>query len=143
MESEAVGINSMKMESEDGEYQLCPTCNKPLINEENLKLLRIKWIKWGVCGPLFTVAGGIIGACVLPFLGFGAGGVTAGSFAASWQGPAVAAGSVFAICQSLGATGLGILLFGVIGSVIGGVGALGLISKNREKFDWCGCYDYS
>ncbi|CAG5075680.1 Protein of unknown function [Cotesia congregata] len=104
MESEAVGINSMKMESEDGEYQLCPTCNKPLINEENLKLLRIKWIKWGVCGPLFTVAGGIIGACVLPFLGFGA---------------------------------------GVIGSVIGGVGALGLISKNREKFDWCGCYDYS
>ncbi|KAH0554917.1 interferon alpha-inducible protein 6-like [Cotesia glomerata] len=127
------------METEADGYQLCPTCEKPLINEENLKLLRIKWIKWGVCGLLITAAGGAIGACVLPFLGFGSTGVAAGSFAASWQGPAVAAGSVFAICQSLGATGLGILLFGATGSVIGGVGALGLIHKYREKFDWCCC----
>lgn len=50
---------------------------------------------------------------------------------------------MFAICQSLGATGLGILLFGATGSVIGGVGALGLIYKYREKFGWCCCDDYS
>ncbi|KAG8034079.1 hypothetical protein G9C98_008560 [Cotesia typhae] len=52
------------------------------------------------------------------------------------------AGSVFAICQSLGATGLGILLFGATGSVIGGVGALGLIYNHRETLDWCCCDDH-
>ncbi|CAG5073091.1 Protein of unknown function, partial [Cotesia congregata] len=72
-----------------GGYQLCPTCKKPLINGENLKQLRIKWIKWGVCSLFITAAGGGIGACVLSFLGFGSAGVAGGSLAASWQGPAV------------------------------------------------------
>ena len=44
---------------------------------------------------------------MLPLLGFGIGGIAAGSIAASIQGPAVAAGSVFAVLQSLGATGMG------------------------------------
>ena len=69
-------------------YQLHPTCQRPLINEANLLQLRKNWIKWGVCALLASAAGAILGACVLPFLGFGAAGVTAGSFAASWQGPA-------------------------------------------------------
>ncbi|XP_047991856.1 interferon alpha-inducible protein 27-like protein 2B [Leguminivora glycinivorella] len=120
-------------------YQLCPTCKRPLINKGNLKILRKKWIKWGVGGLIMTAICGVAAASVLPLLGFGSAGVTAGSFAASWQGPAVAAGSVFAICQSLGATGLGILLFGAVGSVAGGAGALGLIYKYREKFEWCCC----
>ena len=56
-----------------------------------------------------------MGGIALPFLGFGLEGITAGSFAASIQGPAVVAGSMFAVLQSLGATGMGILLFGSIG----------------------------
>ena len=55
---------------------------------------------------------------VLLELGFGLGGITAGSFAASIQGPAVVAGSMFAVLQSLGATGMGILLFGSIGAAV-------------------------
>lgn len=57
------------------------------------------------------LAGTILCGIVLPFLGFGLGGITAGSFAASIQGPAVVAGSMFAVLQSLGATGMGILFF--------------------------------
>jgi hypothetical protein len=69
-----------------------------------------------------------------PFLGFGLGGISAGSFAASIQGPAVVAGSFFAVLQSLGATGIGILLFGSIG------GAIGLLSPLVAKLGWCnGC----
>ena len=41
---------------------------------------------------------------MLPAIGFGSAGVIAGSFAASIQGPAVAAGSYFALFQSVGAT---------------------------------------
>ena len=44
---------------------------------------------------------------VLGAVGFTAAGVAAGSIAASIQGPAVASGSLFAICQSVGAAGLG------------------------------------
>ena len=58
-------------------------------------------------------------AATLPMIGFGAGGITAGSIAAGMQGPAVAAGSNFAALQSLGATGMGSLLLGVSGAVIG------------------------
>ena len=43
---------------------------------------------------------------VLGAVGFTAAGVAAGSIAASLQGPAVAAGSGFPICQSMGAAGL-------------------------------------
>eukprot|EP00800_Vazella_pourtalesii_P018277 TRINITY_DN5815_c0_g1_i2.p1 TRINITY_DN5815_c0_g1~~TRINITY_DN5815_c0_g1_i2.p1 ORF type:complete len:147 (+),score=33.65 TRINITY_DN5815_c0_g1_i2:62-502(+) len=65
---------------------------------------------------------------VLPALGFTAAGVTAGSIAAAIQGPAVAAGSAFAIAQSVGATvtvagamGVGAAAGGVAGATAGGV----------------------
>ena len=41
-------------------------------------------------------------------VGSGSAGVAAGSLAASWQGLAVAAGSWFATCQSVGAAGLAV-----------------------------------
>lgn len=58
-----------------------------------------------------------------------------GSAAAAWQSSigSVAAGSMFAILQSLGATGLGILLFGSIGA------GLGLLSSSAAALGWCTC----
>ena len=54
---------------------------------------------------LATTAALGIAALALPAVGFAGAGVAAGSIAAGLQGPAVAAGSWFATCQSLGATG--------------------------------------
>lgn len=80
-------------------------CNKPLVNESNLRTFR-KIV--GACG----IGGSILGAMALPLIGFGAGGVTAGSYAAAWQSLIgnVVARSLFATLQSLGATSLGIVL---------------------------------
>lgn len=52
----------------------------------------------------WTLGAGVA-ALALPWFGFASAGVTAGSMAAAWQGPAVATGSWFATFQSLGATG--------------------------------------
>ncbi|XP_053596444.1 uncharacterized protein LOC128668178 [Microplitis demolitor] len=111
--------------------ELCDTCNKPLVNENNLRTSRIRtclYISTGV------TVGGLIGSTVLPFVGFGSAGVTAGSVAAGWQTPTIAAGSLFAKLQSLGATGAGDLLFGVSGSIINGFGA-----RYFTATDWCSC----
>jgi hypothetical protein len=69
-------------------------------NEANIMILRNIVLGSGLAGTL-------LGVIALPLLGFGIGGIVAGSIAASIQGPAVAAGSVFAVLQSLGATGMG------------------------------------
>lgn len=45
----------------------------------------------------------------------------------------MAAGSTFAVLQSLGATGLGILLFGSIGA------GLGLLTSSAAALGWCTC----
>lgn len=109
-------------------YEKCSKCSKPLVNESNLKRLRLL-----VIGSTATL--GIFGVVLLPMIGFTAGGVGAGSFAASWQSSigAVAAGSLFAVLQSLGATALGSLLFGSIGT------ALGLLGSVATRLRWCEC----
>ncbi|XP_011705111.1 PREDICTED: interferon alpha-inducible protein 27-like protein 2B [Wasmannia auropunctata] len=109
-------------------YILCPNCNKPLPNEENLYKLRTLLLGT-------TVIGGILGCATLPLLGFGLAGISAGSFAASWQASigSVAAGSLFATLQSLGATGLGILLFGSTAA------ALSLLTSIAANLNWCTC----
>ena len=107
----------------------CPKCNKPLNNETNIKTLRIIIAGSGLAGNIFNWF-------ALPFLGFGLGGITAGSFAANIQGPAVVAVSMFAVLQSLGETGMGILLFGSIGA------AVGVLAPIAAKLGWCnGCND--
>ncbi|XP_031629586.1 interferon alpha-inducible protein 27-like protein 1 [Contarinia nasturtii] len=107
-------------------WDRCPKCGKPLVCESNVWTLRALI---GGC----TVGGAIIGAASLPLLGFGTAGVAAGSAAAAWQSSigAVAAGSIFAILQSLGATGLGVLLFGSIGA------GMGLLSSSAARIGWC------
>ena len=75
----------------------------------------------------------VLGAAALPLLGFGLGGIVGGSVAASIQGPAVVAGSMFAVLQSLGATGMGILLFGSIGA------AIGVLTPLLASLGWCTC----
>lgn len=59
-------------------FEECPSCRRPLTNEANLRKLRRI-----IIGTFLT--GGILGAAALPLIGFGAAGVTAGSFAAAWQ----------------------------------------------------------
>ena len=105
-------------------WELCHQCNKPLNNEANIKLLRSTIVGGGLAGVL-------LGGLALPALGFGLGGIAAGSFAAGVQGPAVVAGSLFAVLQSLGATGMGILLFGSIG------GAIGVVAPIAAQLGWC------
>jgi Interferon-induced 6-16 family len=105
-------------------WELCPHCGMPLNGEENIRRLRIVIIGAGFGGVC-------CGAALLPALGFGLGGITAGSFAAGIQGPAVVAGSLFATLQSLGATGMGILLFGSMG------GAIGVLAPLATQLGWC------
>ena len=58
-----------------------------------------------ICAGL-PLAGYLAGPMILPALGFGAKGVTAGSVAAAWQASIgnVQAGSLFSTLQSAGAT---------------------------------------
>jgi len=109
-------------------WDRCSRCGKQLVNESNL--LKLRYIIGGS-----VIGGGILGAVALPLIGFGAGGIAAGSAAAAWQSSigSVAAGSMFAILQSLGATGLGILLFGSVGA------GLGLLSSSAAALGWCTC----
>lgn len=109
-------------------WDRCPKCGKPLVNEANLWKLR------GIIGGC-AIGGGLLGAAMLPLVGFGSAGVAAGSAAAAWQSSigSVAAGSLFAILQSLGATGLGILLFGSVGA------SLGLLTSSAASIGWCTC----
>lgn len=108
-------------------FEKCPKCKRTMVSKKNLWIIR-----GGVSLGFMTTLGGI-GALMLPLLGFGAGGIAAGSTAAAWQSSlgSVAAGSLFATLQSLGATGLGVLLFGSTGS------ALGLLGSVAVKLDWC------
>ncbi|XP_008547844.1 uncharacterized protein LOC103571454 [Microplitis demolitor] len=90
------------------DYQECDICNRPLVNEHNLRILR---------------------QC------FGSSGITAGSLAARWQLPTIAAGSLFSFLQSLDATGTGSLLFGAT------VSALGLLLQISATIGWCSGHD--
>ena len=56
-------------------------------------------------GSLTATVVSATGGLALHALGVGGAGVVSGSIAAGLQGPAVVAGSWFAACQSLGATG--------------------------------------
>ncbi|TGZ37514.1 interferon alpha-inducible protein 27, mitochondrial-like [Temnothorax curvispinosus] len=105
----------------------CGECGRTLVCDENLKLLRIIVI----CSIL---GGGTLGVFALPLIGFGLGGVAAGSLAALWQSLIgnVAAGSLFAILQSLGATGLGSILFGTFGAA-----APLLVGIAVRYLNWC------
>lgn len=107
-------------------WKKCIKCKRSHVCESNLKKIRLL-----VCGGV--LGGGGLGAALLPLFGFGAGGIVAGSLAASWQSSigAVAASSLFATLQSLGATGVGVLLFGGIGA------GLGLLVTLAAKLGWC------
>jgi hypothetical protein len=58
-----------------------------------------------------------------------------GSIAAAIQGPSVAAGSAFAICQSIGATGLVPAVWVAAGGAIGGAAAAGTAAAGHTCED--------
>ena len=65
-------------------------------------------ICYGSCLAAVGIGGFVGGIAVLPALGFTAGGITAGSWAAAWMtsyAGAVPAGSLLAFLQSIGAAG--------------------------------------
>ena len=78
-----------------------------------------------------TVGGAVVGMLVTPLVinavGFGSAGVTANSLAATLQTPFTAAGSSFAILQSVGATGSGVLIGAEIGAVIGAAAGISIV----------------
>ena len=82
---------------------------------------------WKKVGIGAAVAGGVIaGVALIPItLGFGGAGIVAGSVAAGIQSVIgnVAAGSVFAVCTSLGMTGV-FASSAAVGAILGGAGGL-------------------
>lgn len=104
----------------------CSVCNKVKVNGENLKKFRILVFST-------SAISGLVGYFALPLLGFTLTGVRGASMAAAWHSKlgAVSGGSLFSILQSLGATGIGNLLFGSVGS------ALPMMSLLAPKLKWC------
>lgn len=74
----------------------------------------------------------------LPAIGFGAAGVAVGSIAAGVQTAATASGSVFAVCQSVGAAGTASAWFGTFatGLGVGGAGAGAAGAGLGGAWDW-------
>ncbi|XP_024943525.1 interferon alpha-inducible protein 27, mitochondrial-like [Cephus cinctus] len=92
-------------------------------------------------GFSITISSGALTAALPAIAGFGATGIASESLAASWQYSIglVAAGSLFATLQSLGATGLATLLFGAVGTVASGTGALFLLCTIASRLNWFKC----
>ncbi|RBR17720.1 uncharacterized protein FIESC28_06416 [Fusarium coffeatum] len=91
-----------------------------------------------VTGAAVVLVPAIIASPVLGFLGFGAAGVPAGTAAAGIQSGigSVAAGSLFATLQSVGAGGYGVAaVHGVVQAAEAVVGAGGLVTWFRGQDD--------
>ena len=91
----------------------------------------------GACAVTVVPALATAGAFVLlPAIGFGAQGITAGSLAAGYQSAAFGgftqAGSVFAAFQSAGVTGAG-AVYGAVAGAVTGAGVTGGVAQNLPK----------
>jgi len=86
-------------------------------------------LRYAAVGLAAGTAAVVAAPAVLSAVGFTAGGVAAGSTAASIQsvfyGGSVASGSAFALAQSAGAAGIGLGGNAAIGGITGGIAALG------------------
>lgn len=104
----------------------CFICNRPTWCSSNV--LKLSGIIFGCVYVGFT-----LGARTLSIIGFGAGGIVAGTFAAAWHAGIgnAAAGTLFVTLQSMGASGLGGCLFGIQGAVAGAL--LPFLFKSK----WC------
>lgn len=92
-------------------FEKCTQCERTMVSEKNLWALR-KGIQFGFVASLG-------GALILPLIGFG-----------STFYPALT-DRLLEIVRSLGATGVGTLLYGSTAS------ALGLLSSLANQLDWC------
>nr|GAT54527.1 predicted protein [Mycena chlorophos] len=85
-----------------------------------------------------TVAAPLVLVGVIQAIGFGSGGVVAGSIAATLHSAIgnVAAGSLFAICQSIGAGGAALAVAAPAAAVVGGVGGGMVAGVMVDGIDW-------
>lgn len=115
-------------------WKRCPICKKPEVCKSNLWKLR----GMSAAGTTSTA---VMGANVLPWIGFSAGGIAPGSIATGWQSSIgnVVGGSLFAKLTSLGMTGYGIIM---CGTVLGGLAILAALVA-AKKLDWCDCQNDS
>ncbi|KAI8892400.1 hypothetical protein BC833DRAFT_625863 [Globomyces pollinis-pini] len=94
-----------------------------LFSPERISTLTSNGIIIGACALTLVPLTATAGALMLPAMGFGTQGITAGSLAAGYQstvfGGFTQGGSLFAALQSAGMTGTGIVYGGVAGAVTG------------------------
>ncbi|KAF7300360.1 hypothetical protein HMN09_00919300 [Mycena chlorophos] len=85
-----------------------------------------------------TVAAPLVLVGVIHAIGFGSSGVVAASIAAGLQSAIgnVAAGSLFAICQSIGAGGAALAVAAPVAAAAGGVGGGIVAGKMVDGIDW-------
>ena len=102
--------------------------NKPVLKGIK-KLTMSSYLKTGIIVGGTAVVGGVTAVVAAPVvvsaIGFGAGGILAGSWAASMMSTLapVGAGGLVATLQSVGAAGLGFTGSAVLSTIGGGVGA--------------------
>jgi hypothetical protein len=113
---------------------------QPPVEQILAVIRRHPWIKFVIAATAGILLSPLIVTSVVALLGFGAGGIIAGTPAAAIMaayGGAVSAGSICAVLQSIGAAGLSSLA-AAITSIVGGVAAGGaatvaLIANQGEE----------
>ena len=119
-------------------WDRCFICKRPMWS--SLNVIKLSGIIFGCVYVGFT-----LGSKSLARIGFGAGGIIAGTFAAAWHSGIgnAAAGTLFAALQSLGASGLGIYLFGIPGALLAALVPYGFRIKWCEQPYSKECFSYN
>lgn len=138
-------ISALKIGERDAEwkdsFQLCPVCGKPLVKKFNIDILQFRLRFLLLAGIPIVLVGSYAAFSMLPWLGFGVGGVYAKSFAAAWQASmngTVASGSLFAIFQALGTSFMYKMIFGATtGATL--TYLLVKIKENAQHLYFCEC----
>jgi len=135
MQQDNAGHNHPAMESASSTNARSRSGKSPPVDRQDMSgngnnsLVNRDRLRYAAVGVAAGAAAVVAAPAVLSGVGFTAGGVAAGSLAASIQsvfyGGSVAAGSAFALAQSAGAAGIGLGSNAAISGITGGIAALG------------------